>query len=171
MEENHHAQIGAVLTNYKLFETGNSAIKFCAYAYGIYALFLLFECVDFLALLHTDEPGFHATYSIVHVAFFIVELIVCASLTLGFLLLLVTNDKMPLKVVFIVLIITILRAGFIYYLYWQTEPKVHFIPYIYKKANDFSGIARGILLPLQVIGGIVCTWVWVGAARRSSTVK
>jgi len=40
----------------------------------------------------------------------------------------------------------------IYYLYWQTEPEGHFVPYIYKKSNELSGFVRGTLLPAQTSG-------------------
>jgi hypothetical protein len=150
-------------------KAGQNAIQFCIYSYGLYALYLLLECIDFLSLLHTPEPGFHPTYDIVHVSFFIIELIVYASLTLGFIMLYNHRDKKPLTVVLLVLAITIIRIIMIYYLYWFSEPKVHFVPYIYKKSNEFSGIARGLLLPFQIICGIICTWIWLKIFRRSTS--
>jgi hypothetical protein len=79
-------------------KAGHNAIQFCIYSYGLYALYLLLECIDFLSLLHTPEPGFHPNYDIVHVSFFIIELIIYASLTLGFIMLYNHHDKMPLTV-------------------------------------------------------------------------
>ncbi len=145
---------------------GNNFIKFCVYAYAIYALFLLLECIDFLSLLHTPDPGFHATYSVVHVAFFIIELIVYASVSLGLVILLNLDDKKPSTVILILIVITVFRMVMIYYLYWQTDPKVHFIPYIYKKSNDFSGIIRGTLLPIQIISGLFCIWKWIMISKH-----
>lgn len=149
------------------YSLGNNAIRFCAYAYGIYAVFLLLECIDFLSLLHTSEPGFHATYTIVHVAFFILELIVCSVLTLGLLLMLINPTKKTSTVIAVMLILTVVRIGLVYYLYWYSEPKVHFVPYIYKKANDLSGIVRTILLPTQIISGFVCAWIWIKLRKKA----
>jgi len=146
---------------------GQKAIYFCIYAYGLYAAYLVLECFDFLSLLHTPEVGFHATYDIIHVAFFIVELIVYAALTLGFITMYIYSDKNPLTVVFVVLSITLIRIFMIYYLYWFSEPKVHFVPYIYKKSNELSGVVRGLLLPFQIICGLVCSWIWLGIFRKS----
>jgi len=167
MKSNQPSKVYSSYENLKrALNTGDHAIKWTAYLYGIYALFLLLECIDFLSLLHTAEPGYHATYTIVHVAFFMLELIVYASLTLGLFVLLNSRYKKPGTVVFTVLLITFLRMIMIYYLYWQTEPKVHFIPYIYKKSNDFSGIVRALLLPAQLISGIVCSWIWITIQRK-----
>jgi hypothetical protein len=149
-----------------LFERGNHAIRFCAWVYGIYAAFLLLECIDFLSLLHTKEPGFHATYDIVHVAFFMVEFTLCAALTLGLLLLMIYKEKTVATVIITILVISVLRAFLVYYLYWQSEPKVHFVPYIYKKANELSGPVRSIFLPLQIISGFVCAWIWIKINRK-----
>jgi hypothetical protein len=145
---------------------GQKAIYFCIYAYGLYGAYLVLECLDFLSLLHTPEPGFHATYELTHVAFFIVELIVYASLTLGFIILYNQQKKKPLTVVLVMLVITITRLYMIYYLYWFSEPKVHFVPYIYKKSNELSGIIRGLFLPAQIIGGIVASWIWLNILRK-----
>jgi len=149
------------------FDAGNNVLKILIYSYGIYALFLLLECIDFLSLLHNAEPGFHATYNIVHVAFFMVELIVYASLTLGMMLLHNFSGKNPLRIMLWILAITTLRLVMIYYLYWQTEPKVHFVPYIYKKSNDYSGIVRGIILPVQILLGLMTVGIWNSIRRRS----
>jgi hypothetical protein len=146
---------------------GQKAIHFCIYAYGLYGAYLVLECLDFLSLLHTPEPGSHATYDITHVAFFIVELIVYSALTLGFIILYNQKEKKPLTVVLVILLITIFRIVMIYYLYWFSEPKVHFVPYIYKKSNELSGIIRGLLLPAQIIGGTVASWIWLNILRKA----
>ncbi|WP_316736787.1 hypothetical protein, partial [Pedobacter aquatilis] len=108
-------------------KSGDLAIKWGIYLYGIYALFLLLECIDFLAYLDTPEPGFHATYGIVHVAFFIVELIVYAAITLGFTIQLNLTKKKPGQVITTIFLITGVRLFMIYYLYVQSEPEVHFV--------------------------------------------
>lgn len=143
------------------FEFGNAAIRCCAWIYGIYAFFLLVECIGFLGFLHTPTAGQHATYTLVHVAFFIVELILCASLTLGLLILQVSKEKSVLTVVFTILAITLIRSALIYYIYCQTEPNGHFVPYIYKEANGLSTLMRVIFLPLQIITGLGCAWIWI----------
>lgn len=141
--------------------SGDLAIKWGIYLYGIYALFLLLEATDLLAYLHTPATGYHPTYNIVHVAFIIIELIVYASITLGFIILLNLTDKKPTTVIIPMLLVTTVRIFMIYYLYVQTEPEVHFVPYIYKKSNELSGFVRGLMLPAQIIWGIVCTSIWV----------
>ncbi|WP_316831471.1 hypothetical protein [Pedobacter aquatilis] len=148
------------------FSTGNTTLKWGIWLYGFYALFLLLECIDFLAYLHTPELGYSPTYNIVHVAFFIVELIVYAFIVLGLIIQLNLTDKKPLTVMTTVLLITGIRMFMIYYLYWQTEPEVHFVPYIYKKSNELSGFVRGTLLPAQIIWGIVCSWIWFKNSQK-----
>lgn len=151
--------------------SGNLAIKWGIYLYGLYAIFLLIECIDFLAYLHTPALGYHPTYNIVHVAFIIAELIVYASITLGFIILLNLTDKKPARVIITILLITGIRIFMIYYLYMQTEPKVHFVPYIYKKSNELSGFVRGFMLLAQIIWGIVCIWIWIVVGKKVKIAK
>jgi len=146
--------------------SGNLAIKWGTWLYGIYALILLFDCIDLLAYLHTPDPGSHPTYNIVHVAFFMIELIVYASITLGLIILLNIPHKSAGTVITAVFLITAIRTFMIYYLYWQSEPEVHFVPYIYKKSNEFSGLFRGLLLPAQIIWGIICLWIWIRTGEK-----
>ncbi|WP_294276820.1 hypothetical protein [uncultured Chryseobacterium sp.] len=153
---------------YNLYGSENNAIKLCAYLYGLYAVFLLIECIDFLSMLHTPDPGTHPTYDIVHVAFFIVELIVYAALTLGFVMLLNAENKKPATVIILVTLITAGRAFLDYYLYWYSEPKVHFVPYIYKTSNNFSDLVRATFLPAQLIAGLLCIWLWAGYSARNT---
>lgn len=149
-----------------LLQCGTLAINWGIYLYGLYAIFLLMECIDFLAYLHTPAPGFHATYSMVHVAFFIVELIVYISITLFFFILVNLTAKKPCTVVIAILLVTGIRIFMIYYLYWQTEPEVHFVPYIYKKSNGLSGLVRTLMLPSQIIWGVSSTWIWINITRK-----
>lgn len=151
---------------YNLYGSENNAIKLCAYLYGLYAVFLLIECIDFLAMLHTPDLGTHPTYDIVHVAFFIVELIVFTALTLGLVMLLNTENKKPATVITLITLMTAGRAFLDYYLYWYSEPAVHFVPYIYKTSNDFSDFVRATFLPAQLIAGLFCIWLWTGYSKR-----
>lgn len=151
---------------YNLYGSENNAIKLCAYLYGLYAVFLLIECIDFLAMLHTPDPGTHPTYDIVHVAFFIIELIVFTALTLGLVMLLNTENKKPATVISLITLMTAGRAFLDYYLYWYSEPEVHFVPYIYKTSNDFSDFVRAVFLPAQLIAGLFCIWLWTGYSKR-----
>jgi len=148
---------------------GQKSILFCIYAYGLYGAYLVLECIDFLSLLHTPEPGFHATYELIHVAFFIVELIVYVALTLGFIILYNQWEKKPFTALMVMVLVTIFRIVMIYYLYWFSEPKIHFVPYIYKKSNELSGIIRGLILPAQIFGGIVASWIWFNILRKSAS--
>ncbi|WP_316797368.1 hypothetical protein [Pedobacter agri] len=138
---------------------GHSVIKWGIYLYGIYTLFLLVECIDFLTYLHTPAPGHHPTYNVVHVAFIIIELIVHASITLGLIILLNINNKTSASIVQTVMFITGIRAFMIYYLYWHTAPDIHFVPYIYKESNALGGFIRALMLPAQIIWGITCVWI------------
>lgn len=147
-------------------KSGQNLIQFCIYSYGIYAFFLLIESIDFLAMLHTPEPGFSPTYNIVHAVFFVVELVVCGFLTLGLLQLYLTKDKKPSTAAIVISGITVFRCFLVYYLYWYSEPEVHFVPYIYKKANEFSGMFRGLFLPMQIIAGLLAAISWIRAACR-----
>ena len=54
----------------------------CSVLFGLYAFYLLIEVLDFLALLHSKEPDYSATYTIVHVAYFMVEMVICLGLSL-----------------------------------------------------------------------------------------
>lgn len=146
---------------------GNKLIKLCAWIYGIYSAFLLLECIDFLSFLQDRQSNLQPTYNIVHVGFFMLELILNASLTIAFILLINFNKKSPFVVISTLLLITVPRAFLIYYLYCYTEPQSHFIPYIYKKANDFSGIMRLLLLPSQVVSGLIAIVIWVRIHQKA----
>jgi hypothetical protein len=122
--------------------------------YGFYAAFLLIEVLDFLSLLHSAPPGWHATYSIVNVAFSMVDMTICLSFGFAFLLLKL-NGRRRWTAVLICLALTIARAGLIYYLYVNGGPSYRGVPYIYKTANVFSNPMRVVCLPLQVLFGFL----------------
>lgn len=123
-------------------------------AYGGYAAFLLVEVLDFLALLRAPPQGMHATYDIVDVAFFMVEFIVCGLLALVFLTLsLAGRPGWPLAAACAAL--TLGRACLGWYLYLHIGSAEQITPFIYKDANAFSGIARMIFVPAQVVLGVV----------------
>lgn len=134
-------------------------------AYGGYAAFLLVEVLDFLALLRAPPQGMHATYDIVDVAFFMVEFIVCGLLALVFLTLrLAGRPGWPLAAACAAL--TLGRACLGWYLYIHIDPAEQITPFIYKDANAFSGMARMIFVPGQVVLGGVATVI--GARRPRS---
>jgi integral membrane sensor domain MASE1 len=123
-------------------------------AYGGYAAFLLVEVLDFLALLRAPPQGMHATYDIVDVAFFMVEFIVCGLLALVFLTLsLAGRPGWPLAAACAAL--TLGRACLGWYLYLHIGSAEQITPFIYKDANAFSGMARMIFVPTQVVLGVV----------------
>jgi len=101
-----------------------------------------------------------------HVIFYVLELIIC--ITFGVILMVINfaKDKKPYTVVLTIIMITILRACLIYYLYMFKEGSYQITPFIYKKANDLSGLVRTIMLPLQVLAGIGCAWRWIRIARK-----
>jgi hypothetical protein len=117
------------------------------------------------ALLHSPEPGYHATYDIHHVIFYVLDLIVC--LTFGLILMIVhfAPHSKPSTVVWIVILITILRTSLIYYLY-MFKADNQLAPFIYKKANEMSGIVRTVMLPLQIFVGLGCSWRWIRRQRK-----
>lgn len=136
---------------------GNGFLRFCVLSYGIYALLMLMESLDFAALLHSPPEGFHATYDAVLVLFYIIEFAACMGFALFLTLLLLSSWRNFMTVGIIVLILTAVRAYMIYYLYIYTDSD-HFVPFIYKKANLLSGVYRFVFLSLQVFSGILCGW-------------
>lgn len=150
-----------------VLSNGNGFLRFCALSYGIYALLMLMESLDFAALLHSPPEGFHATYDAVHVLFYIIEFAACAGFALFLTILLLSSWRNFLTVGIIVLILTAVRAYMIYYLYIYTDAD-HFVPFIYKKANLLSGVYRFVFLSLQVFSGILCGWKFL---RRKDVGK
>ncbi|RYE23148.1 MAG: hypothetical protein EOP42_23560 [Sphingobacteriaceae bacterium] len=146
--------------NNRIEEAGHNSLGITIAAYFFYALFMLIECLDFSALLHSPEPGFHATYDINNVIFYVLDLIICVSFGLVLLIIYFAADKKPYTVIFTVITVTLLRAGLIYYLYMFKEGSYQIAPFIYKKANEMSDIVRTVVLPVQVLAGLICAWRW-----------
>jgi uncharacterized membrane protein len=137
-----------------------------AAAYGLYALFLLVEILDFLSLLHSKPPGESATYTVVHVTYFVVEMVVCLSLAFGFLLM---RRGHGTAVGLACLLISVCRLALVYYLYLFTDAEYHWVPYIYKVANEFSDAARVVFLPMQVLFGLVAAWFCWRASEAAAS--
>lgn len=132
-------------------------LLFCMAAYGFYSFYLLIEIFDFLAMLHTKEPDSSPTYNIVHVVYFNVEMIICAIIAILYLIFERTN--ISCKVLLNVCIVIILfRIIIIYYLYLSTGPEYRRVPYIYKRANEFSNRFRSFFLMAQLILGSIIIW-------------
>jgi len=129
----------------------------CSVLFGLYAFYLLIEVLDFLALLHSKEPDYNATYTIVHVAYFIIEMVVCLGLALWIA---VINPKRTDNYILpgiILAVIRLLRIIMVYYLYHYSEPTYHFVPYIYKLANPLSNFFRFTFIYLQIIMALIAS--------------
>ncbi|WP_316801391.1 hypothetical protein [Pedobacter frigidisoli] len=154
-----------------MMQKGNHLTRLYAWLYGIYAAFVLLECIDLLAFLKDQKAGLEPTYDIVHVGFFILELIVNTALAILFMMLGNLKKLSPLTMALTVLIITTFRTIMIYYLYCFTDPQVHFVPYIYKNVNAFSEVMRVVILPAQIISGFVCSVFWIRIIRKTKLLK
>lgn len=119
--------------------------------FGLYAFYLLIEVLDFLALLHTKEPDYSATYNIVHVTYFIVEMVVCLGLALWIAMINLRRTKSYILPAILFSLIVLFRIILVYYLYHYSEPEYHFVPYIYKLANPLSNLFRFSFIYLQII--------------------
>lgn len=151
-------------------QKGNSILSVCIAAYLLYAFFLLIECLDFSALLHSPEPGYHATYDIGNIIFYVIDMIACITFGLILMILNFAANKKAGTVVFAVLSITILRLGLIYYLYIFKEGSYQLTPFIYKNANWMSDFVRAVMLPLQMLAGIWATWLWQKIANSNKAL-
>lgn len=149
----------------------NNWLRATAWVYGLYALFLLIEVLDFLSMLHSKPPGFSPTYDIVNVAYYVVDMVVCISLLFAFLLMRFTDKKKYGSIVFFCLLLASFRWVAVYYLYIFTTPEYRWVPYIYKVANAFSNAARILFLPLQVLFGYISAGVgwWAWAKLKKGT--
>lgn len=119
------------------------------WAYALYALYLLLETLDFMDLLHSKPPDFSPTYDVVHVAYFMVDMIVCGFLALSFLLLRLHRPA-GIATGVISAGMAVFRAGLAYYLYRYTADH-QIAPFIYKVGNPFSDLIRGLFVPAQIL--------------------
>jgi len=134
-----------------LSASSRSQMTSCAVLFGLYAFYLLIEVLDFLALLHSKEPDYSATYNIVHVAYFIVEMVVCLGLALWISVIKIRRYDNYILPGIVLAAITLFRIVMVYYLYHYSEPTYHFVPYIYKLANPLSNFFRFSFIYLQII--------------------
>ena len=134
-----------------LFKSSARLVLMGSILFGLYSFYLLIEILDFLALLHTKKPDYSATYNIVHIAYFIVEMVVCLGLALWTGMLYQREGKNPVLLANIFTAITIFRIVLVYYLYHYSEPVYHIVPYIYKIANPLSNFFRFSFIYIQIL--------------------
>lgn len=133
--------------------------------YALYALYMVVEVLDFLALLHADGGEERATYSMVEVAFLMVEQGVCTAFALIFLLVRL-HARQGEGAVAAAAVLTLIRACLAFYLYLWTNDDTHTVPFIYKEANPFSDLLRLTFVSAQLLVGMACIW----ACRRQRAV-
>lgn len=133
--------------------------------YIVYGLFLMIETFDFLEMLHSKPPGYSPTYSLVHVIFYQMEMFIC--FLCAFTLIILVSTRQSLKMFFFMsLVLLIFRIGTVYYLYFY-ETEERFVPFIYKRANDFSMLFRRTLVPGQLIVGLWSLVYSIKARRKA----
>lgn len=131
--------------------------------YIVYGLFLLIETFDFLEMLHTKPADYSPTYSLVNVIFYQMEMFICFLCAFSFIILISTKQSFKM-LFFISLSLLIFRAATVYYLYFY-ETEERWIPFIYKRANDFSMLFRRTLVPGQLIVGVISLWYSIKVLR------
>ncbi len=131
--------------------------------YIVYGLFLLIETFDFLEMLHTKPADYSPTYSLVNVIFYQMEMFICFLCAFSFIILISTKQSFKM-LFFISLSLLIFRAATVYYLYFY-ETEERWIPFIYKRANDFSMLFRRTLVPGQLIIGVISLWYSIKVLR------
>jgi len=133
--------------------------------YIVYGLFMMIETFDFLEMLHSKPPGYSPTYSLVHVIFYQMEMFIC--FLCAFTLIILVSTRQSLKMFFFMsLVLLIFRIGTVYYLYFY-ETEERFVPFIYKRANDFSMLFRRTLVPGQLIVGLWSLVYSIKARRKA----
>lgn len=131
--------------------------------YIVYGLFLMLETFDFLEMLHTKPADYSPTYSLVNVIFYQMEMFIC--FLCAFTLIILVSTRQSLKLLFFIsLVLLIFRIGTVYYLYFY-ETEERWIPFIYKRANDFSMLFRRTLVPGQLIVSFITVWYSFKALR------
>lgn len=131
--------------------------------YFVYGLFLLVETFDFLEMLHTKSKDYSATYSLVNVIFYQMEMIIC--FLCGFSLVILVSTRQTIKTLFsISILLLIFRAATVYYLYFY-ETEERWVLFIYKEANPFSTLFRNTLVPAQLIVSLIILWYGFKAVK------
>ncbi|WP_312171086.1 hypothetical protein [Chryseobacterium sp.] len=132
--------------------------------YIIYGLFLMVETFDFLEMLHSKPADYSPTYSLVNVIFYQMEMFIC--FLCAFTLIILVSTKQSVKMLFYIsLSLFIFRIGTVYYLYFY-ETEERWVPFIYKRANDFSMLFRRTLVPGQLIVSLIAVWYSIKALRK-----
>lgn len=138
-------------------------IRFNIVLYIIYGLFLMAETFDFLEMLHSKPADYSPTYSLVNVIFYQMEMFIC--FLCAFTLIILVSTKQSVKMLFYIsLSLFIFRIGTVYYLYFY-ETEERWVPFIYKRANDFSMLFRRTLVPGQLIVGVISLWYSIKVLR------
>lgn len=132
--------------------------------YIIYGLFLMVETFDFLEMLHSKPADYSPTYSLVNVIFYQMEMFIC--FLCAFTLIILVSTKQSVKMLFYIsLSLFIFRIGTVYYLYFY-ETEERWVPFIYKRANDFSMLFRRTLVPGQLMVSLIAVWYSIKALRK-----
>jgi len=134
--------------------------------YIIYGLFLMVETFDFLEMLHSKPADYSPTYSLVNVIFYQMEMFIC--FLCAFTLIILVSTKQSVKMLFCIsLSLFIFRIGTVYYLYFY-ETEERWVPFIYKRANDFSMLFRRTLVPGQLMVSVIVLWYAFKALKNIS---
>lgn len=124
--------------------------------YIVYGLFLMVETFDFLEMLHSKPANYSPTYSLVNVIFYQIEMFIC--FLCAFSLIILVSTRQSLKMLFFISIVLLtFRIGTVYYLYFY-ETEERWVPFIYKRANDFSMLFRRTFVPGQLIISVITLW-------------
>lgn len=131
--------------------------------YIIYGLFLMAETFDFLEMLHSKPADYSPTYSLVNVIFYQMEMFIC--FLCAFTLIILVSTKQSVKMLFYIsLTLLIFRIGTVYYLYFY-ETEERWVPFIYKRANDFSMLFRRTFVPGQFMVSVITLWYSIKILR------
>lgn len=124
--------------------------------YIVYGLFLMIETFDFLEMLHSKPADYSPTYSLVNVIFYQMEMFIC--FLCAFSLIILISTKQSVQILFYIsLTLLIFRIGTVYYLYFY-ETEERWVPFIYKRANDFSMLFRRTFVPGQLMVSLIAVW-------------
>jgi len=151
------------------FSSVKNTMRINIFLYLIYGLLFLIETFDFLEMLHTKPKDYHATYSLVNVVYYQMEMIIC--FLCGFSLIILVSTKQTVKTIFLVnIFLLIFRASTVYYLYFY-ETEERWVPFIYKKANSFSALFRGTFVPAQLIVSVIAIWYGIKALKSNQKLN
>lgn len=116
----------------------------------------MIETFDFLEMLHSKPADYSPTYSLVNVIFYQMEMFIC--FLCAFSLIVLVSTQQSLKMLFFISIVLLLfRTGTVYYLYFY-ETEERWVPFIYKRAKDFSILFRRTFVPGQLMVSLITVW-------------